>query len=136
MTDLPLNSIATAELSVTEGDLASALNPREGDVEFPPVFSTPRMIALMELASARLLKPLLGPGEISVGAGLEITHTAPTPVGAKVVATARHVGRDGNLFVVKVSACDDAGEIGRGTHRRAIVSSERLAAAVAKRATA
>ena len=133
MPELRLNAIATAELTVTESDLASALDPVECDVHFPAVLSTPRMIALMELASARLLVPLLGPGELSVGADLEIVHTAPTPTGVRVTATARYVGRDGNLFVIKVSASDSVGEIGCGTHRRAIISRARLAAAVARR---
>ena len=130
--ELSLNATATAEWTVGERDLASDLNTGEGTV-FPPVFSTPRMIALMELASARLLRPLLRPGEISVGAGLEIAHTAPTAPGARVAAKARYVGRDGNLFVIKVTATDESGEIGRGTHRRAIVIAERVIEAAARR---
>ncbi len=91
------------------------------------------MIALMELAGARLLHPLLQPGEMSVGAHVDVSHTAATPIGAKVTASATYRRRDGKLFVFDVVAHDPAGEIGRGTHKRAIVSRDRLIAGAAKR---
>ena len=92
------------------------------------------MIALMEMASARVLKPLLQSGEMSVGVTVDIIHSAATPIGAKVTATASYCGRDGKLFVFDVIAHDPAGEIGHGTHKRAVISRERLLAGAAKRA--
>jgi len=132
MPELHLNATATAEWIVSENDLASALSAEPGDV-FPAVFSTPRLMALMELASARLLRPILGAGELSVGVSLEVVHTAATLPRARVTATARYVGRDGKLYVIKVTASDPAGEIGRATHKRAIVSTERLMAGAQSR---
>ena len=87
----------------------------------------------MEVAASRVLIPLLGPGELSVGVTVDINHTAPTPLGAEVTATARYTGRDGKLFVFEVSASDPGGEVGRGRHKRAIVSSERLQSGAATR---
>jgi len=134
MSKLQLNDIATAEAVVTEADLASSLAKAIGVGDaFPDVYATPRLVALMELASARLLQREHGPGELSVGVSLEVVHTAATLPGSKVTATARYVGRDGKLFVIKVSASDPAGEIGHGTHKRAIVSTERLIAGAEKR---
>lgn len=127
-----LNATATAEWVVGPADLASAL-PIETDDEFPPVFATARMIGLMEIASARVLQPLLAPGELSVGVTVDISHTAPTPLGAPVKATARYAGREGKLFLFEVSVADPGGEVGRGWHKRAIVSNERLQAGAAKR---
>ena len=127
-----LNATGTAEWVVGEADLASAL-PIETDDEFPPVFAPARMIGLMEIAAARVLQPLLGPGELSVGVTVDITHTAPTPPGAVVTANARFTGREGKLFVFEISAEDQGGEIGRGSHKRAIVETERLQRAAAKR---
>jgi fluoroacetyl-CoA thioesterase len=125
---------ATADLIVTEADCANALRLSDDPSDqFPAVFATTRMIALMELAGARLLHPLLQPGEMSVGAHVDVSHTAATPIGARVTATATYRGRDGKLFVFDVVAHDPAGEIGRGTHKRAIVSKERLLAGAAKR---
>lgn len=91
------------------------------------------MVALMETAAARVMQPLLGPGELSVGVTVDITHIAPTPPGVLVVAHARYEGREGKLFVFEISARDEGGEIGRGSHRRAIVETERLQQAAAKR---
>ena len=127
-----LNATATAQILVGAADLASALPVEMGDA-FPDVFATARMIGLMEIAASRVLQPLLGPGELSVGVAVEVTHSAPTPLGAQVTATARYAGRDGKLFLFEVSAADPAGEIGRGWHKRAIVSSERLQSGAARR---
>ena len=91
------------------------------------------MIALMEMAGTRVLKPLLQEGEMSVGVTVDIIHSAATPIGAKATATATYRGRDGKLFVFDVVAHDPGGEIGRGTHKRAIISRERLLAGAAKR---
>ena len=128
------NTIGTADLVVQQSDCASDLKVNNApDENFPAVFATTRMIALMELAGARVLKPLLQDGEMSVGVTVDIIHSAATPIGAKVTATATYRGGDGRLFVFDVIAHDPAGEIGRGTHKRAIISRERLLAGAAKR---
>ena len=127
-----LNSTGTATIIVGPQDLASSISS-ETDDSFPPVLATARMVALMEVAASRVLKPLCGPGELSVGVTVDITHTAPTPLGAEATATARYAGREGKLFVFEVSCADKGGEVGRGWHKRAIVSSERLQSGAAKR---
>jgi len=127
-----LNATGTATLIVRPQHLASSISGETGD-SFPPVFATARMVALMEVAASRVLIPLLGPGELSVGVTVDINHTAPTPLGAEVTATARYAGRDGKLFLFEVSASDPGGEVGRGWHKRAIVSSERLQSGAARR---
>lgn len=127
-----LNTIGTATLVVGPQDLASSISSQTGD-EFPPVLATARMIALMEIAAARVLQPLLEPGELSVGVTVNVSHTAPTPLGAQVTATARYARREGKLFLFEVSVADPGGEVGRGRHERAIVSNERLQSAAAKR---
>ena len=127
------NTTGTATLVVGPQDLASSIASVTGD-SFPPVFATARMVALMEVAASRVLVPLLGPGELSVGVTVDINHTAPTPLGAEVTATARYAGREGKLFLFEVSCADKGGEVGRGWHKRAIVSSERLQSGAARRA--
>src|SRR5215211_2518704 len=128
------NATGTATLIVGPQDLASSISSDTGD-DFPSVLATARMVALMEIAASRVLLPLLGPGELSVGVTVDISHTAPTPVGAEVTATARYAGREGKLFLFEVSCADNGGEVGRGWHKRAIVSSERLQSGAAKRAS-
>ena len=124
---------AQAALLTCEQDLASSISPETRGV-FPPVLASARMIALMELAAARCLEPLLASGERSVGVALSIEHTKPTPLGAHVVAHARWLGQEGKLHRFEVIAEDEAGEIGRGAHTRAIVETDRLLAGAAKRA--
>jgi fluoroacetyl-CoA thioesterase len=132
MSEPAVDSTASAQLTVAPSDLASALNLEPADA-FPPVFATSRMVALMELAAARVLRAHLGAGELSVGVSVDVMHTAATPPGGTVTATARFLGREGKLFLFEVSAADDAGEIGRGRHKRAVVASERLVAGAARR---
>jgi fluoroacetyl-CoA thioesterase len=129
-----LGDVGRAELVVQQFDCASDLNVGNApDEKFPPVFATTRMIALMEMAGARLLKPLLQEGEMSVGVTVDIIHSAATPIGAKVTATATYRGRDGKLFVFDVAAHDPGGEVGRGVHKRAIISRERLLSGASRR---
>jgi len=133
MTGPEIGASATVVV-VRESDCANALSLSDDPHDnFPAVFATTRMIALMELAGARLLHPLLQPGEMSVGTHIDVSHTAATPIGATVTATATYRGQDGKLFVFEVVAYDPAGEIGSGTHKRAIVSRDRLLAGAAKR---
>jgi fluoroacetyl-CoA thioesterase len=134
MPELEINATNTAQLIVGPNDLASSISSEHGD-SFPAVLATARMVALMETAAARVLQPLLAPGELSVGVTVDITHSAPTPPGMLVTATARYTGREGKLFVFEILAHDQGGEIGRGTHKRAIVETERLVRAAAKRNT-
>lgn len=113
-------------------DLADKVVFSPGDV-FPAVFATSRMIALMEVAAARVLVPVLGAGEQSVGVTVDIEHTSPTPPGARVTAEARYLGREGKLYLFDVVARDEAGVIGKGRHKRAIVMKDRLEARAAER---
>ena len=110
---------------VTETDLASRLAESREET-FPAVFSTARMIALMELAASRILVPVLEPGQESVGILVHVTHTAATPPGSRVTAQATYSGREGKFYAFEVVASDDAGEIGRGIHHRAVVDGRRL----------
>jgi len=132
MPDIAPDATASAELTVGPDDLASRLVFGPGD-DFPEVLATTRMIALMEVAAARVIAPILEPGQWSVGVTVDVTHSAPTPMGARVVADATFKAREGKLLVFDVVAHDPGGEIGRGVHKRAIVSAERLMAGAAKR---
>ena len=118
---------AAAEISLTvqPSDTAQALSISPQDT-FPEVLATSRMIALMELAAARAMKPLLQSGQLSVGVTVNIKHTAATPVGCVVRAVATYLGPEGKAYRFKVEAFDEAGPIGEGEHTRAIIATERL----------
>jgi fluoroacetyl-CoA thioesterase len=121
-----------AEMVVQSSDTAKVLALSSED-SFPEVFATSRMIALMELAAARAMRPALKPGQLSVGVSLNVKHTAATPVGGKVRAVATFERHDGKLFLFKVEAFDDAGPIGCGEHSRAVIDTERLLQGAARR---
>jgi len=123
---------AEASLVVQASDTATMLAVRPDD-RFPEVFATSRMIALMELAAARAMRELLQPDQLSVGVGLNVRHTAATPVGCTVRAVATSLRNEGKLLLFKVEAFDEAGAIGEGEHTRAVIDTERLMSGAARR---
>ncbi len=92
------------------------------------VFGTPYMAALMENAALTLMDATLPAGKGTVGTALNISHSAPTPVGMKVRAEAEvtNISANGKIIDFKVSAYDEVGLIGEGTHQRAIIDNERF----------
>ena len=93
-----------------------------------PVFGTPYLAAMLENAAMTALQTFLEEGKGSVGTHLDISHDAPTPVGMKVWVEAEIVGvsENGKMVDFKVSAWDEKGPIGSGTHTRAIISPDRF----------
>ena len=116
---------AHASFVVQPSDTAAMLAITPVD-RFPEVFATSRLIALMELAAARAMHASLQPGQLSVGVGLDVRHTAATPVGCTVRAVATYLRAEGKLLRFKVEAFDEAGLIGEGEHTRAVVDTQRL----------
>ena len=90
------------------------------------VFATPAMCCLMEKAASELMDSLLEEGSTSVGISLSVAHSAATPVGMQVRALAEITGVEGRKVSFKVTAFDEAGEIGSGTHERFIVFKEKF----------
>lgn len=89
--------------------------------ELPPVYSTPDMIRLMETAAFHALQPYCEGDEITVGTAINIEHRAASGIGAQIKAEAVLESFDGRFYVLRVTACDDKQEIGRGTVSRAVV---------------
>jgi fluoroacetyl-CoA thioesterase len=106
-------------------DSARQLRLEDGD-DFPDVLATSRMVGLMEVAAARLMRPWLKAGELSVGVAVSVEHLAATPLFERVRAVATYRGAEGRLHKFDVALFDDGGQVGRGTHTRAIVNPERL----------
>lgn len=123
---------AVLEYKVEEKDLAKNLNISIDD-DFPEVFATARLVALMEVSAAKILIPFLNESELSVGVGVDIKHLAATLCGDTAVSTATFVGMEGKLYKFEIEVKDSGGIIGTGTHTRAIVSNERLLSGAKKR---
>ena len=98
-----------------------------------PVFATPFMCALMEKAAWMAIAPALNEGDSSVGTKLNISHISATPVGLKVWAESEVTAVDGKRIEFKVTAGDEKGLIGEGTHERFIVTNDRFLAKTAKK---
>lgn len=94
--------------------------------KLPPVFSTPAMIGLMEVAAALAIQPALPPGAISVGTRIEVDHLKAVSAGAKVRATARLTKLNGRFLEFEVEARAGRHLIGRGKVFRAIVQPKRF----------
>ena len=90
------------------------------------VYATPCMVALMEGAACEAIAPAIPEGKTSVGTALNISHIAATPVGLEVRAEAEVIAVEGNTITFQVTAYDESGKIGEGTHKRAVVSSQRF----------
>ena len=85
------------------------------------VYATPCMVALMEGAACEALGDALGEDKTTVGIELNIQHLSATPVGLEVRAEAEVTAVEGKIITFQLTAYDEAGEIGKGTHKRAIV---------------
>ncbi len=90
------------------------------------VLATPIMIAWMEECCMECVQDQLQPGQSTVGTLVNTTHEAPTPVGGAVTVSCFLRQVDGRRLVFAVEASDGGGIIGRGSHERFIVDSEKF----------
>ena len=90
------------------------------------VYATPCMVALMEGAACEAIAAALSEEKTSVGIELNISHMAATPVGLDVRAEAEVTAVEKNIITFTVTAYDEAGKIGEGTHKRAVVSVQKF----------
>lgn len=110
-----------AEMLVEREDTAREVG--SGDLL---VFATPCMVALMEGAACEAIAEALSDTQTTVGTALNIEHTAATPVGLEVRAEAEVTAMEGKVITFSVTAFDESGEIGHGTHKRVIVNSQKF----------
>ena len=90
------------------------------------VLATPVMINLIEAAALAAVEKLLPSGHQSLGIQLDVSHTAATPVGLRVTATAEVSHVQGRTITFRVAARDEFEPIGGGSHRRVVVSVSRF----------
>ncbi|HEV3513015.1 MAG TPA: hypothetical protein VGS05_15010 [Candidatus Sulfotelmatobacter sp.] len=119
--DAPIGSRGEAEEIVALEHTLTAHDPR-----LPPVYSTPDMIRLMEVAAFRALQPYCEGDEITVGTSINIEHRAASGIGAHIKAQAVLESFDGRFYTLRVTARDDSQEIGRGTVGRAVIRVSRF----------
>lgn len=127
---MPINVGMKARTETQVTDQNTAIQAGSGTL---PVFATPWMCALMENAAWLAIAPGLQDGESTVGTKLNISHSSATPVGLKVWAEAEVTSVDGKRIELNVSAFDEAGLIGTGTHERFVVTNDRFLAKTTKK---
>jgi fluoroacetyl-CoA thioesterase len=128
---IPIAATGTVRLIVAAEHTA----PRVGSGTIA-VLATPVMINLIEAAALAACEHLLPPGHQTLGTRLDISHTAATPVGGLVSATARVTAVNGREIVFTVEARDDLDVIGGGEHTRVIVNVDKFEARVRRKADA
>lgn len=114
---IPIGTRGEAQETVQFKHTLTSRNPG-----LPPVYSTPDMIRLMEIAAFHALHPYCEGDEITVGTAINIEHRAASGVGAHIQAEAVLESFDGRFYTMRVTARDAVQEIGRGTVGRAVVS--------------
>ncbi len=119
--EISIGMKGTAETLVERED--TALEVGSGSLL---VYATPCMVALMEGAACEAIAEALKETETTVGTALNIEHISATPVGLEVRAEAEVTAVEGKVITFEIHAFDEAGEIGRGTHKRVIVNSQRF----------
>ncbi len=121
MEQLQIGLTGTATTTVTQNNTAQSM--KSGTL---PVFATPAMTALMEEAACNAVNDYLENGMGTVGISLNITHDAPSAIGAKITATAKLTAIDGRKLSFAISAVDGDKLIGKGTHERFIINNEKF----------
>ncbi len=106
---------------VTENNSAKTIGSGTLDV-----FATPAMIALMEKTAWESVAPYLSEGEGTVGIHIDATHEAPTPLGMTVTCESSLVKINGRRLVFEVTASDETGLIGKGTHERFLIKENKF----------
>lgn len=128
----------TAEVRLRALSPDAAEDPPSPEEGFPAALvrstlASSRVMALIELAAARLMQSQLAAGESSVSVEMNVTHLVAGSQG-DLRAVATYLGTQGRLHHFRVHAFDETGLIGSADHTRAVVLPKRLLAGARRRA--
>ena len=90
------------------------------------VYATPCMAALMEGAACEAIADCLSENQTTVGTMLCLEHPSATPVGLEVRAEAEVTAVEGKVITFEIQAFDEAGQIGKATHKRVLVNPQKF----------
>lgn len=125
----------TISVRVDENLTVPAVSARfPGFGEMPQVFATAFMVGFAEATAMGAMTDYMEPNEASVGIDVQFDHTAATPIGMTVTATAEVTAVEGRVVSFHVVLRDDEEQIGQGTHRRAVIDRGRFDARLAAKA--
>ncbi|MDD7262405.1 MAG: hypothetical protein SPI25_07685 [Dialister sp.] len=89
--------------------------------DFKSLLATPRLMHWVVDASIAAIDPYLPDDYASIGLSVHFIHTAPTSLGMTVTTHASIISISEHDVTLEIRAWDEQGEIGHGTHRRAVV---------------
>jgi len=118
---LTIGTAASVTHRVLDSDTAAAIG--SGDV---PVLATPRVVALAEQATVEAVAGALPDGHTTVGYRVQLTHLAPSPVGATVRVDVVLESIEGRRLAFRVSVTDGRGLVAAGYVTRVVVERERF----------
>lgn len=98
--------------------------------DMPPVFATAYLVGFVEATCIEALAPYLDAGQGTVGSHVDMTHSAPTPVGMRVTAEVELVLVERRKLRFKILCRDELDVIGEGLHERAIIDVAKFTARV------
>lgn len=114
---LTVGLIGSIQKTITKQD--TALNFGSGALK--NILAAPTLAALMIEAAVKAVDPLLPEQCITVGKTCSFVHQEPTVEGMTVTVEAKLIEVDMNRLVFEITAYDELGRIGTGTHERFIV---------------
>ena len=85
------------------------------------LLATPKLLHMAIDASISTIDPYLPDEFVSVGVSINFVHTAPTSLGMTVTIHATIIAIEDHNVLIDLKAWDEQGDIGHGTHKRAIV---------------
>ena len=100
---------------------------------FRDLLASPMLLHWVIDASIDAVDPYLPEDYSSIGTSIEFIHTAPTSVGMTVTVHVRVAEINGQEVTLDIKAWDEQGEIGHGTHKRAVVETELVLAKAKER---
>jgi fluoroacetyl-CoA thioesterase len=136
MAQLELGLSKEQRYTVTRDLTAAAVGERDGGetLDLPAVWSTPDMIAKMEVVSASVVAAHLDTGQMTVGARNEVSHLAATPIGMGVRVRSTLTQVEGRKLTFSVEAFDEKEKVGEGVHVRYIVDRSKFDRRLAEKA--
>ena len=121
--------------TVPESKIVPALLPESPEFQLMPrVLATGFMVGLIEWTCIQAGNPHLDwPAEQTVGIGIDVNHTAATPVGLTVTVSVRLEKMEGRKLTFSVRADDGVDEISTGIHERFVIDARKFNEKVAKK---
>lgn len=112
---------AVKVFDVEEKDTAYAMG--SGDLA---VLATPALVAMLENTAKESILNLLDEDQTTVGIEMQLNHVAATAVGQQVVCKTTLVKQDKSVLFFEFDATVQNQVIAAGTHKRAIVVTEKF----------